>query len=126
MSAATATQRRKLEIIRADGTLQVIPARARRLQQTITNLVANGPLGVSSLTNPGLRLSHYIFVLRTEYGLPIHMEKVDQPGGVGWYGRYTLGEKVKLLLREKTKPTTGASGSASNPKSLLAGAGGSE
>lgn len=125
MAASMAHQRRKLTFQRIDGSTHSLTS--KRLIETLTNLVANGELGVSSLTNPGLRLSHYIFKLRTDYGLPIHMEKVDQPGGVGWYGRYTLREKVKLLMPETTKPADcGAIERVSNPKSKLAGVGGSD
>jgi len=125
MAAATA-QRHALEVTRADGSILIIPGRARRVQQTITNMVANDTLGVSSLTNPGLRLSHYVFILRTEYGLPIHMEKVEQPGGVGWYGSYTLRERVRLRPLNGTRPTTVAAESVSYPVSTMAGAEASE
>ncbi|GLQ22937.1 hypothetical protein GCM10007853_08110 [Algimonas ampicilliniresistens] len=109
---------------RADGSTLTVTA--RRENETLVHLIANGELGISSLTHPGLRLSHYVFMLRTKYGVPIHMEKVAQPGGVGWYGRYTLRERIKLRPTEKTKPTTGQTGSASNPNTKLAGDGGSD
>lgn len=121
MAVATARQRRKLAYQRADGSVHTLTS--DRLIETLSDLVANGGRMVSSPTNSGLRLSHYIFKLRIEYGFPIHMKKFDQPGGVGWYGRYALREKVKIIPSKTVKPTTAGTGSASNPKSKLASMG---
>lgn len=126
MSAEKGLQRQKLEVTRADGSKQIISARKRRAQETATRLVANGARGVSSMSHPGLRLSHYIFILRTEYGWPIHMEKVRQPSGIGWYGRYTLREKITLRTLDETRPTRLQPWSVSNPKSKQASNGGSD
>ena len=106
MSAARKI-RRPLAVQRSDGTTSTVTG--NRCIQTLEELKRNGSRGISSLTHPGLRLSHYVSVLRHKYGFAINMEKVDQPGGVGWYGRYTLSENVELIgnvsIAKKQKPS---------------------
>lgn len=111
---STASKRRKpLAVQRSDGTTSVVTG--NRFIQTIEALNDNMSRGISSLTHPGIRLSHYVSVLRHKYNFPIHMEKTDQPSGIGWYGIYTLLEDVEIQRVDMTKPAGDQTKRASNP-----------
>jgi hypothetical protein len=66
--------------------------------RTLLALTAAGPRGVTSLeiATWALRLGHYIFILRSQYGLDIEMvrEPHEGPAGRGWHGRYFLRSHV--------------------------------
>jgi hypothetical protein len=68
--------------------------------RTLMALVDSGPRGITALdiSTWALRLSHYVFVLRSEHGLLIEMvrEDHDGPAGKGWHGRYFLQSSVVI------------------------------
>lgn len=71
-----------------------------RYAQTLEALIKAGPKGITAheISSWALRLSHYIFILRTEYGLIIHMAKEPHGGSCpGWHGRYTLETGCQLV-----------------------------
>ena len=112
---AARKRRQPLAVQRCDGSTSIVTG--NRFIETLEALKQSESRGISSLTQPGIRLSHYVSVLRHKYGFPIHMEKIDQPSGIGWYGRYTLLEKISLEnvpIPEKRKPATAATVQASN------------
>jgi hypothetical protein len=69
-----------------------------RFGQTIARLHDGGEAGISSLHFPGLRLSHYIKVLRDDYG--VNIETVREPHGgddPGRHGRYILRSRLEVV-----------------------------
>ncbi|PCJ44843.1 MAG: hypothetical protein COA81_00865 [Alphaproteobacteria bacterium] len=73
--------------------------------RTLSALVENGSKGITALelSSWALRLSHYVFILRTEYSLEVEMVREEHDGiaGAGWHGRYFLHTPVTLLLDEE-------------------------
>ncbi|MDA1023268.1 MAG: hypothetical protein O2817_08000 [Proteobacteria bacterium] len=69
------------------------------LAQTLRALLSAGSMGVTAqkMSSWALRLSHYVFVLRHDYGLDIETIK-EQHGGdfPGKHGRYVLRSRVIL------------------------------
>ena len=68
----------------------------------LAQLVAAGEKGVTPIERPAPRWSHYVFWLRTEYGLSI--ETIEEPHGGpfrGWHGRYVLRSRVEILERRE-------------------------
>ena len=63
----------------------------------LDQLLAAGPAGCTSLQNPAPRMSHYVFKLRTRYGLLI--ETVDEKHG----GPYS-GTHARYFLRSNVEP----------------------
>lgn len=73
-----------------------IEVTGNRYIQTLKALVEAGDRGTTALeiSSWALRLSHYIFILRTKYGLDI--ETRDEPHDGGTHGRYFLRSTVIL------------------------------
>jgi hypothetical protein len=61
-------------------------------------LVNGGGSGVTALeaASWAYRFAAYCHLLRTQYGLVIHTEREEHPGG--WHGRHVLQTPVKILL----------------------------
>ncbi|MCF6217020.1 MAG: hypothetical protein L3J58_12725 [Emcibacter sp.] len=87
------------QISRPEGT--EITTLQGQYSRTLSALIKGGKSGVTALeiSSWALRLSHYIFILRTEYFLEIEMvrEPHGGPAGEGWHGRYFLHTSVKIL-----------------------------
>jgi hypothetical protein len=69
-----------------------------RFAQTLARLDDVGEAGISSLYFPGIRLSHYIKILRDDYGVAI--ETVREPHGgdyPGRHGRYLLRSQLEVV-----------------------------
>ncbi len=63
----------------------------------LAELIAAGSRGVTPITHPAPRWSHYVFILRREYGLLI--ETIDEPHGgqfAGTHARYVLRSDVVI------------------------------
>ena len=73
-----------------------IEVTGNRYIQALKALVEAGDRGVTALeiSSWALRLSHYIFILRRDYGLDI--ETRDEPHDGGTHGRYFLRSTVIL------------------------------
>ena len=68
-----------------------------RFAQTAARLLDAGDAGISSLF-PGLRLSHYVKVLRDDYGLRIETEREPHAGDYpGRHGRYRLRSRLDVV-----------------------------
>ena len=68
--------------------------------QTLQALIEAGPRGVTSQDVGGwaVRLSHYVFKLRSVYGLSIETREETHGGPYpGKHGRYFLRSRVRLL-----------------------------
>ena len=69
--------------------------------RTLSALVNAGAAGVTALevSDWALRLAHYVFVLRTRYGLDIETvrEAHEGPAGPGHHGRYFLRSPIRIL-----------------------------
>ncbi len=95
------TKRLKLtfQIFRPEGD-EIITLQGQ-YARTLFHLIQAGKKGITALeiSSWALRLSHYIFILRTEYFLEIEMvrEPHGGPAGEGWHGRYFLHTSVKIL-----------------------------
>jgi hypothetical protein len=76
-----------------------ITVTGRQNVRTLEALVASGPRGVTALdiSSWAMRLSHYIMMLRHNYGLPILTEREPHDGGE--HGRY------RLLIPVTLKPS---------------------
>jgi hypothetical protein len=71
-----------------------------RFAQTLDLLLQNGEDGLSSLESPGIRLSHYVFVLRRE-GVDIVTDDERHAGPyAGCHARYKLTSPVEVISRE--------------------------
>ena len=71
-----------------------------RFAQTLDLLVRNGSDGLTSLESPGVRLSHYVHVLRRD-GVPIETQGERHSGSyAGRHGRYRLTAPVTVIERE--------------------------
>jgi hypothetical protein len=79
-----------------------------RFAQTLFALVENGERGVSSLACQGIRLGHYVFILRREHGVKIDTER-EAHGGVcpGTHGRSRLSSTVEILKTIRAGETNG-------------------
>ncbi len=69
--------------------------------QTLQALIDAGPVGITSQDVGGwaVRLSHYVFKLRSVYGLNI--ETIEENHGGNWpgkHGRYILRSDVVLMM----------------------------
>ena len=63
----------------------------------LNELVRAGAQGITSLTYPGARLSHYVFCLR-RHGLAIDTASEANAGAFGGtHGRYTLKSRVRIV-----------------------------
>jgi hypothetical protein len=91
------------QISRPEG-MEIITLRGQGAR-TLSALIENVTKGATALelSSWALRLSHYIFILRTEYGLEIEMVREKHAGidGAGWHGRYFLYTPVTLLIDEE-------------------------
>ncbi|MDL2408740.1 hypothetical protein PY650_24475 [Rhizobium calliandrae] len=68
-----------------------------REAQTMQLLIKNGDQGISSLHHPGIRLSHYIFKLRS-YGFLIETVNTPHSGDFpGHHAVYRLKSEVMVL-----------------------------
>lgn len=70
--------------------------------RTLRALIDAGPKGVTALEvskSWALRLSHYVFILRREHGLPIRLEweAHDGAAGPGKHGRYYLDAIARIV-----------------------------
>lgn len=63
----------------------------------LDQLLAVGSAGCTSLENPAPRISHYVFKLRTKFGL--HIETVDEKHGGPYHGSH-----ARYFLRSKVEP----------------------
>ena len=72
-----------------------------RPAQTLLALVRASQGGITALemASWALRLAHYVFVLRTEFGLDIETrrERHETSAGVGWHARYVLHSSVRII-----------------------------
>ncbi len=86
------TARRSITAIGPNGPLTVTGQVARALEA----LVHRGSAGVTALelSSWALRLAHYVFVLRSQFGLVIETEREEHDGG--WHGRYRLRSPVVI------------------------------
>ena len=68
-----------------------------RFAQTLARLHDAGEAGISSLYFPGIRLSHYVKILRDDYGVEI--ETVREPHGGDYPGRHgdTAPERLQIV-----------------------------
>jgi len=91
------------QISRPEGT-EIITLQGQ-YARTLAALIDSRKNGITALeiSSWALRLSHYIFILRTEYSLNIEMKREEHDGvsGPGWHGRYFLHTPVTLLLDEE-------------------------
>lgn len=79
-----------------------------RVAQTLCHLVQAGELGITPITHPQPRTSHYILMLRRA-GLVI--ETIDEPHGgsfAGSHARYVLRTPVKMIERSGATVTPAA------------------
>lgn len=70
-----------------------------RFAQTLDALIRAGERGITSLeiSSWALRLSHYVFILRTEHGLAISCEMEEHDGPYpGRHGRYRLETPARI------------------------------
>ncbi len=89
----------KAIVIDDDGSERSLTVTGR-YAQTLKALVAAGQSGTTALeiSSWALRLSHYVFILRREYGLEISMELEPNGGDYGGsHGRYRLVSRVLLI-----------------------------
>ena len=79
-----------------------------RFAQTLFALVEIGEGGVSSLACQGIRLGHYVFILRREHGVKIETGR-EAHGGVcpGTHARYPLASTVEILKTIRAPETNG-------------------
>jgi hypothetical protein len=69
-----------------------------RFAQTASRLLDAGEAGLSSLYFPGLRLSHYVKILRDDYGLLIETQREPHGGDYpGRHGRYRLHSRLDVV-----------------------------
>lgn len=71
-----------------------------RVAQTLEALVNSGSSGITGMTVGGwaVRLSHYIFMLRTEHQLDIETVEEEHGGQYpGKHGRYFLRSDVQII-----------------------------
>ena len=83
------------EVLQGDDTREV--KFTGREAETLLQLMDAGERGVSSLTHPGIRLSHYVMKLRRA---GVNIETNMRPfGGAfpGEYGAYILRSKCRVL-----------------------------
>jgi len=87
------------QISRPEGT-EIITLNGQ-YARTLAALIDSRKNGITALeiSSWALRLSHYIFILRTEYGLNIRMVRETHDGiaGPGWHGRYILQDSAVLI-----------------------------
>lgn len=78
-----------------ERTIKVVGQFAR----TLDALIAAGKTGTTALdiSTWALRLSHYVFILRKDYGLLIEMQR--EPHATGEHGRYFLRSEVRVIER---------------------------
>lgn len=78
-----------------ERTIRVVGQFAR----TLDALIAAGQAGTTALdiSTWALRLSHYIFILRKDYGLLIEMKR--EAHATGEHGRYFLRSEVRVIER---------------------------
>ena len=68
-------------------------------------LVAAGERGVTAADRPaGTRVSHYVFRLRRDHGLPISMDLEPNADGAGSHGRYRMVAPIKVASTEYAAP----------------------
>lgn len=83
----------------ADGSTRLVGC-CGRFSQTLKALIAAGPAGITSMTVAqtwGLRLGHYVWVLRHRYGLMIETKYEEHTGPYeGRHGRYFLLDRVSV------------------------------
>lgn len=99
MSATTSLTVRRLD---ADG--QPIVTLPGRVGWAISELIANGPRGVSTLERPAPRWSAYVHKARRRFGLRI--ETVDEKHGgpyAGEHGRYFLRERLEVVQTQTAR-----------------------
>jgi len=78
-----------------DGPVRVMVG---RFAQPAARLLDGEDAGISSLFFPGLRLSHYVKVLRDDYGLRIETEREPHAGDYpGRHGRYRLRSRLDVV-----------------------------
>jgi len=91
------------QISRPEGT-EIIMLNGQ-YARTLSALISSEKSGITALeiSSWALRLSHYIFILRTEYFLEIEMRREPHNGiaGAGWHGRYFLHSPVILFEESK-------------------------
>jgi len=97
----TARLRITAAIADADGAERTI-ATTGQIARTLRALTEAGSRGITALDVAGtwaLRLSHYVFVLRRDYGLniPLTWERHEGAAGPGKHGRYHLANDVRIL-----------------------------
>jgi len=99
ISAKRSTKSELKATVYADGERQPIVVKGR-YAQTLNALVTSSSTGITALevSSWALRLAHYVFILRTKYGLHIEMERETHEidGVIGWHGRYFLLSHVEL------------------------------
>jgi len=87
------------QISRPEG-LEIITLNGQ-YARTLVALIDSRKNGITALelSSWALRLSHYIFILRTEYSLNIEMKREEHDGvaGPGWHGRYFLHTPAAVL-----------------------------
>jgi hypothetical protein len=108
-SAPTSPSPWSNDVVEWHGCIDDGPVRVAvgRFAQTLARLHDAGEAGISSLYFPGIRLSHYVKILRDDYG--VAMETVREPHGgdyPGRHGRYLLRsllEVVKVVRAGESK-----------------------
>lgn len=78
-----------------ERTFKVVGQYARALDALI--IAGNAGTTALEISTWALRLSHYIHILRRDYGLSISMEL--EPHSTGQHGRYFLNSSVKVIER---------------------------